>query len=72
MAAAKRMVAATSAALSRRHHIDAGRRPPGVQPAGAFGEARLIGDIEGVGEELLRVGPVEVGWVDGRSRPLVA
>ena len=40
-----------------RHHIDAGRRPPGVQPAGAFGEARLIGDIEGVGKELLRVGP---------------
>ena len=50
-----------------RHRIDAGRRPPGVQPAGTFGEARLIGDIEGIGEELLRVGPVEVGRVDQRE-----
>ena len=33
-----------------RHHIGAGRRAPGVQPAGTFGEARLVGDVERVGE----------------------
>src|SRR5580658_2527054 len=46
------------------HHVSAGGRAPGVQPAGAFGERRLVGDEEGIVQQLLGLGGREVGRRD--------
>src|SRR6516225_3069899 len=53
----------------RLDEVGAEGRAPGVEPAGAFGKRGLVGEVEGIAEQRLRLGRGEVRRGDGRQTP---
>jgi len=47
--------------ILRGHDVGAGRRAPGAEPPGGFGQRGLVGDVEGIGEQLAGIGAAKIG-----------